>query len=125
MILGGIVLVVAQNVGQVVGTLLVEGDDAAVKAGMEDGQSHAFFSIRLHIPRAVLAPVVVVAPGVHFRLTTDGNTVNIGTEHLAAIDQQLGMANALVVVGELTVVVGPQGKAYPAPRRKFAFKGEL
>ena len=65
----------------------------------------------------------IVAPDIHFGLTADGNAVNIGAEHLAAIDQQLGTADAVVVIGGFAIVVGPKGKPYPAPCGKLAADG--
>ena len=115
---------VAQHVGELVGTLLVEGDDAPPEVGMQDGKAHAWLAVRLHIPRAVAAPVVVVAPAVDFRLATDRDAVDIAAEHLAAIDQQARMADAVVVVGGLAIIVGPQSKAYPAPRGEFTLNVE-
>ena len=90
---------------------------------MNGGQAHAGFPIGLHIPDAGTSPVVVVAPGVDLELATDGNAVNIGTEDLTTINQQLCMANAIVVISEFRIVVRPQGKAYPAPRRKATVDG--
>ena len=82
-----IVLIVAQNEGQMVGTLFVERHDATMDIGMQNGQAHAWFAIGFHIPDAVLAPMVVVAPLVYLWLTTDGDAVNIAAEHFTTIDQ--------------------------------------
>ena len=57
-----VALIVAQDVGEVVGTLFGEADNALLEVGMQDGQAHAWLTERLHIPHAVVAPVVVVAP---------------------------------------------------------------
>ena len=110
-----IVLIVAKKEGQMVGTFLIEIDDAAMDVSMEDGQSHAWFAIGLHIPDAMMVPMVIVAPLVDLCLTTDRDAVNIRAEHLAAIDQQLHIADAIMMIDTLGIVVGPQGKAYPAP----------
>ena len=109
-----VVLIVAQNEGQMVGTLFVERHDATMNVSLEYGQAHAWFTIGFHIPDAILAPMVVVAPFVDLSLTTDGDAVNIAAEHLATIDQQLHVADAVVMIHILGIVVGPQGKAYPA-----------
>ena len=110
-----IVPIVAQNKGQMVGTFFIEIDDATMDVSMQDGQSHVWFTIGFHIPDAILAPMVVVAPLVDLWLTTEGDAVDIATEYLTTIDQQLHVADAVVVVDTLCIVVGPQGKAYPAP----------
>ena len=112
---GLVVLIVAQDEGQMVGTLFVEVDDATMDVGMQDGQTHAWLAIGLHIPDAVFAPMVVVAPFIDLSLTTDGDAVDIRAEHFATIDQQLHVADAVVMIHILGIVVGPQGKAYPAP----------
>ena len=65
----------------------------------------------------------IVAPDIHLGLAADGNAVNIGAEHLATIDQQLGTADAVVVIGGFAIVVGPKCKAYPAPCGKLAADG--
>ena len=65
----------------------------------------------------------IVAPDIHLGLAADGNAVNIGAEHLAAIDQQLCTADAVVVIGGFAIVVGPKCKAYPAPCGKLAADG--
>ena len=62
MVGGLVVLIVAQDEGQMVGTFLVEVDDATMNVGMEDGQTHVWFAIGLHIPDAMMAPMVVVTP---------------------------------------------------------------
>ena len=102
-----------------IGALLIEGNDATIETGMQDGQTKTWFAIGLHIPHMVATPMQIVAPEVDFGLTTDGNAVDIGTEHLATIDQQAGVANAVMIVGGFAIVVGPKGEAYPAPCGKF------
>ena len=84
---GQIVLIVAQDEGQMVGTLFVERDNATMDVSMQNGQTHAWFAIGLHIPDAVFAPMVVVAPFVDLSLTTDGNAVDIRAIHFATIYQ--------------------------------------
>lgn len=59
---GLIALIVTQNIGKVVGTLLIEGDDAAVDASTEQGQPHAWLTERLHVPLASATPMTVIAP---------------------------------------------------------------
>ena len=88
---------------------------------MQHGQPHAVLPIGLHVPDTGTPPVVVVAPAIHFRLTRYGNAVHVCTEHLASIDQQPRMADAVMIVRQLRVVVSPQGKAYPAPCGKVPF----
>ena len=90
---------------------------------MQDGQAETFLAVGLHIPHMITAPMEIVAPDIHFGLTADGNAVNIGAEHLTTIDQQLGTADAVVVIGGFAIVVGPKGKAYPAPCGKLAADG--
>ena len=124
MVGGLVVLIVSQDEGQMVGTFLVEVDNATMDVGMEDGQSHVGFAIGLHIPDAMMAPMVVVAPLVDLRLTTDGDAVDIGMEHLATIDQQLHVANAIMMVDILCIVICPQSKAYPAPCGEFTLNVE-
>ena len=102
-----------------IGALLIEGDDATIETGMQDGQTKTWFAIGLHIPHMVATPMQIVAPEVDFGLTTDGNAVDIGTEHLTTIDQQAGVANAVMIVGGFAIVVGPKGEAYPAPCGKL------
>ena len=69
--------------------------------------------------------MLVVAPTVDLRLTTDGNAVDIGAEHLAPVDQQLGIADAIMIIGGFAIVVSPEGKTYPAPCRKLSFNFKL
>lgn len=102
-----------------IGALFIEGDDATIETGMQDGQTKTWFAIGLHIPHMVATPMQIVAPEVDFGLTTDGNAVDIGTEHLTTIDQQAGVANAVMIVGGFAIVVGPKGEAYPAPCGKL------
>ena len=102
-----------------VGTFFVEVDNATMDIGMEDGQTHVGFTIGLHIPDAMMAPMVVVAPFVDLSLTTDGDAVDIGVEHFATIYQQLHIADAIMMVNTLCIIVGPQGKAHPTPCGEF------
>ena len=102
-----------------IGALLIEGNDATIETGMQDGQTKTWFAIGLHIPHMVATPMQIVAPEVDLGLATDGNAVDIGTEHLTTIDQQAGVANAVMIVGGFAIVVGPKGEAYPAPCGKF------
>ena len=125
MVGGLVVLIVTQDEGQMVGTFLVEVDDATMDVGMEDGQSHVWFTIGFHVPDAILAPMVVVAPLVDLWLTTDGDAVDIGTEHFATIDQQLHVADAVMMVDVLCIVVGPEGEPYPAPCGELTLKFEV
>ena len=122
-VLGLVALIVAENISKVIGALLVEVDDAVGEVGMQYGQSHAGFTVRLHIPDMGAAPVVVVAPLVDLGLAADGDAGDVGAEHAAPIHQQACFTNAVVVVGGLAVVVGPQGKANPAPCGKVARQG--
>ena len=108
-----------------VGALLVETDNAVVEVGAKHGEPEGALTVGLHIPDAGATPVVVVAPAVDLGLTADGDAVDIAAEHLAAVDEQLGVANAVVVVGLLAVVVGPQGEAYPAPGGEGSLNIEL
>ena len=123
MIFGLIAPIIAKDIGQVIRTLLVEGNDAAVETGMQDGQTHARLAIRLHVPHTMAPPVQIVAPQVHLGLATDGNAVNIGAEHLATVNEQTRMAHTIMIIGHLAIVVGPEGKAYPAPCGKLTREG--
>ena len=123
MIFGLIAPVIAKDIGQVVRTLLVESDDASVESRMQDRQTHAGLAIRLHIPHTMTTPVQIVAPQVHLGLATDGNAVNIRTEHLATVNEQTRMAHTIMIIGLLAIVVGPEGKAYPAPCGKLTREG--
>lgn len=102
-----------------IGALFVEGDDTTIETGMQDGQTKTWFAIGLHIPHMVATPMQIVAPKVNLGLATDRNAVDIGTEHLATIDQQASVANAVMMIGGFAIVVGPKGEAYPAPCGKF------
>jgi len=102
-----------------IGTLFVEGDNASVEPSMEDRKTKVRLTIRFHIPNARATPMLVVAPTIDLGLTADGNAVDIGAKHLATVDQQLGIANAIMIVGGFAIVVGPESKAYPAPCRKL------
>ena len=107
-----------------VGTFFIEVDDATMNVSMEDGQTHVWFAISLHIPDTCMAPMVVIAPLVDLSLTTDGDAVDIRMEHLATIDQQLHVADAIVMMDVLSIVVSPQSKAYPAPCGEFTLNVE-
>ena len=120
-----VALIVAKDVGQVVGAFLGEADHALLEVGVQQRQPHAGLAKRLKIPDVVTAPVVEVAPVVDFELTTDGDAVYQTVKHFAAVDQELGVAHAVVVVSGLGVVVGPECKAHPAPCRKLVADGPL
>ena len=115
-----VALIVAQQEGEMVGPLFVEGDDATMDIRMEDRQTHVALAIGLHIPGAMMAPMVVVTPQVDLWLTADGDAVDIAAKHLATIDQQLHVADAVVMINTLRIVVGPEGKAHLAPCREGA-----
>ena len=110
-----VAFVVAEHVFEVVVALLVEVDDASVAVGSEERQRVAWFDKGFHVPAARVQPMVVVAPGVDHAVHADGDVVDRAMKHLLAVDKELRLVNAVVVVGALHVVVGPDGEAYPAP----------
>ena len=59
-------------------------------------------------------PVVVIAPGVHHAVHADGNVVNDAVEDHLPVNVEQRLVNAVVVVGPLHIVVGPDGKAHLA-----------
>ena len=119
-VFGPVAVIVGQNIGETIGALLVETHNTTVETGMQDGQAETFLAVGLHIPHMITAPMEVVAPDIHLGLAADGDAVHIGAEHLATIDQQPRVADTVMVIGGFTIVVGPKGKAYPAPCCKLA-----
>ena len=60
----------------------------------------------------MVVEIVVVTPRVDHAVTTAGDAADVGTKHLAPLDQKLRQADAVVVAGVLHVVVGIDGKAH-------------
>ena len=109
-----VALEVAQGIDQVVVALLREIDDAAID-GAEDAQRVARLDKRLHVPRTVLAPLVVIAPGIHEAVARSGDIVHDGTEHLLTIDRKDRLADAKMIGRPLHVVISPEGETNLAP----------
>ena len=94
--------------------LLREIDDAAID-GTEDVQCVARLDKRLHVPCTVLAPLVVIAPGIHEAVTRGGDIIHDGTEHLLTIDRKDRLADAKMIGRPLHVIISPEGETNLAP----------
>ena len=116
-IAGFIALKVTQDVFEMIVAFLIKIDDATITVGLQTGKGVARFDVRLHIPCAVMQPMVVVAPDIHHTVLSDGDVVYNTVEGHVAIDIEQRLVDAVVVVAALHVVVGPNGEAYPAPGR--------
>ena len=103
-------------------TLLVKLDDATMSIGLQTAEGVTTLNIRLHVPCAVVQPVVVVAPSVHHAVEPYRDVVDHTVEGYLAVDIEYCFVYAVVVIGALHIIVGPYGKADGTPSCQLRFE---
>ena len=111
-----VAVVVAEDVLQVVFTLLVEVDNATCVVGFNERQAVAWLKERLKVPRPMTGKILVVAPHVYHSVALLGYVVHIAFAHQLAVAVKLGVAYAVAVIHAVHVVVSPYAEANLTPR---------
>ncbi len=100
----------------------IEVVDAARVVGLEKRQLTTWFHEGFHVPHILMAPMLVITPGVDLAVHLGGNAVNITFEDDFTVDSESRMADAVMMEGVFHIVVGPDAEAHFSPSRKLALQ---
>ena len=113
---------IGKRIDHLIEFLAVEVVDAPCVVGLEERQLTAWLHERFHIPHILMAPMLVVAPGIDLTVHLCGNAVDIAFENDFPVDGQARMADAVMMEGVFHIVVGPDAEAHLSPRRELSLQ---